>query len=90
MVMNIFLLNSSSRLLVVCVYVSSSNTIGLRTLLYWDIGEYVFTNAGIDWSISSAWSCNLYKEYIFVHCEESDVTHRRIYPLSLLPRYVRP
>ncbi|KAH9935112.1 uncharacterized protein BXZ73DRAFT_89497 [Epithele typhae] len=89
-VMNVFLLDPSSRLLAAFVWVSSSNTIGLYTLLDWDIEEYVFIDTGIDCSISSNWSCILYKEQIVIHCEESDVAHQYFYPLSLLQRYVRP
>ncbi len=47
-VMNVFLLDPSSRLLSAFVWVSSSNTIGLFALLDWNKGEYVFVDTGIE------------------------------------------
>lgn len=47
-VMNVFLLDPSSRLLSAFVWVSSSNTIGLYALLDWDKEEYVFIDTGIE------------------------------------------
>ncbi len=47
-VMNVFLLDPSSRLLSAFVWVSSSNTIGLYALLDWDKEEYVFVDTGIE------------------------------------------
>ena len=47
-VMNVFLLDPSSRLLSAFVWVSSSNTIGLYALLDWSLQEYVFIDTGIE------------------------------------------
>ena len=47
-VMNVFLLDPSSRLLSAFVWVSSSNTIGLYTLLDWNKQQYVFIDTGIE------------------------------------------
>lgn len=47
-VMNVFLLDPSARLLAAFVWVSSSNTIGLYALLDWDKPEYVFIDTGIE------------------------------------------
>jgi hypothetical protein len=47
-VMNVFLLDPSARLLSAFVWVSSSNTIGLYALLDWDKPEYVFIDTGIE------------------------------------------
>ena len=47
-VMNVFLLDPSSRLLSAFIWVSTANTIGLYALLDWDKQEYVFIDTGID------------------------------------------
>lgn len=47
-VMNVFLLDPSSRLLSAFVWVSASNTIGLYALLDWDKEEYVFIDTSIE------------------------------------------
>ena len=47
-VMNVFLLDPSSRLLSAFVWVSGSNTIGLYALLDWEKEEYVFIDTGIE------------------------------------------
>ena len=47
-VMNVFLLDPSSRLLSAFVWVSSSNTIGLYALLDWNKDEYVFIDTGVE------------------------------------------
>ena len=47
-VMNVFLLDPSSRLLSAFVWVSSSNTIGLYALLDWKKSEYVFIDTGVE------------------------------------------
>ena len=56
-VMNVFLLDPSSRLLSAFVWVASSNTIGLYALLDWSQQEYVFIDTGIECvrSIFVAW-----------------------------------
>ncbi len=41
-------------------------------------------------SLSSNWSCILYKEQIVIHSEESDVAHQYFYPISVLQRHARP
>ncbi|KAI0765692.1 hypothetical protein BD413DRAFT_574805 [Trametes elegans] len=89
-VMNVFLLDPSSRLLSAFVWVASSNTIGLYALLDWKKQEYVFIDTGIECSLSSNWSCILYKEQIVIHSEESDVAHQYFYPISLLQQHARP
>lgn len=48
-VMNIFLLDPSERLLSAFVWVANSNTIGLYALLDWSKPEYVFIDTGIDY-----------------------------------------
>ncbi|KAJ3569491.1 hypothetical protein NP233_g5018 [Leucocoprinus birnbaumii] len=48
-VMNIFLLDPSERLLSAFVWCSSSNTIGLYALLDWSKPEYVFVDTGIEY-----------------------------------------
>lgn len=47
-VMNVFLLDPATRLLSAFVWVSTTNTIGLYTLLDWDKREYVFIDTGIE------------------------------------------
>ena len=47
-VMNVFLLDPSSRLLSAFVWVASSNTIGLYALLDWNKDEYVFIDTGVE------------------------------------------
>ncbi|TFY55137.1 hypothetical protein EVJ58_g8435 [Rhodofomes roseus] len=89
-VMNVFLLDPSSRLLSAFVWVSASNTIGLYALLDWDQQEYVFIDTGIECSMSSNWSCILYKEQIVIHSEESDYAHQYFYPISLLRQHNKP
>ncbi|KAI0753381.1 hypothetical protein C8Q80DRAFT_1342590 [Daedaleopsis nitida] len=89
-VMNVFLLDPSSRLLSAFVWVSSSNTIGLYALLDWDKEEYVFIDTGIECSMSSNWSCILYDEQIVIHSEESDVAHQYFYPIAVLQCHARP
>jgi hypothetical protein len=47
-VMNVFLLDPTERLLSAFIWVSTSNTIGLYTLPDWDKKEYVFIDTGIE------------------------------------------
>jgi len=47
-VMNVFLLDPSERLLSAFIWVSTSNTIGLYALPDWDKREYVFIDTGIE------------------------------------------
>lgn len=47
-VMNVFLLDPSERLLSAFIWVSNSNTIGLYALPDWDKKEYVFIDTGIE------------------------------------------
>ena len=47
-VMNVFLLDPSARLLSAFIWVASANTIGLYALLDWDKQEYVFIDTGIE------------------------------------------
>ena len=47
-VMNVFLLDPSERLLSAFIWVSTSNTIGLYVLPDWDKKEYVFIDTGIE------------------------------------------
>ncbi|KAI0363985.1 hypothetical protein BV20DRAFT_59036 [Pilatotrama ljubarskyi] len=89
-VMNVFLLDPSSCLLSAFVWVASSNTIGLYALLDWRKEEYVFIDTGIECSMSSNWSCILYKEQIVIHSEESDVAYQYFYPISVLQQHARP
>ncbi|KAI9061368.1 hypothetical protein FKP32DRAFT_1576049 [Trametes sanguinea] len=89
-VMNVFLLDPASRLLSAFVWVSTSNTIGLYALLDWDKPEYVFVDTGIECSMSSNWSCILYKEQIVIHSEESDIAHQYFYPIPVLQQHARP
>ncbi|KAL4249627.1 hypothetical protein ABKN59_006182 [Abortiporus biennis] len=88
-VMNVFLLDPSSRLLSAFVWVSTSNTIGLYALLDWDKSEYVFVDTGIECTTSSNWSCILYKEQIVIHSEESDVAYQYFYPISVLQNHMQ-
>ncbi|KAI0352015.1 hypothetical protein OH77DRAFT_1429049 [Trametes cingulata] len=88
-VMNVFLLDPSSCLLSAFVWVASSNTIGLYALLDWRKAEYVFIDTGIECSMSSNWSCILYKEQIVIHSEESDIAHQYFYPISVLRQHTR-
>ncbi|TFK63662.1 hypothetical protein BDN72DRAFT_847371 [Pluteus cervinus] len=89
-VMNVFLLDPSARLLSAFIWVASANTIGLYALLDWDKQEYVFIDTGIECLISSNWSCILYDGHIVVHCEESDSAFQHFYPLSMLALYAQP
>ncbi|KAJ3512368.1 hypothetical protein NLJ89_g3561 [Agrocybe chaxingu] len=86
-VMNVFLLDPSERLLSAFIWVSTSNTIGLYALPDWDKNEYVFVDTGIECVMSSNWSCILYQQHIVIHCEESDAAYQHFYPLSLLRTY---
>ncbi|KXN86023.1 hypothetical protein AN958_10580 [Leucoagaricus sp. SymC.cos] len=83
-VMNIFLLDPSERLLSAFVWVASSNTIGLYALLDWKRPEYTFIDTGIEYAVSANWSCILYDEHIVIHCEEPESAHQHFYPFSLL------
>jgi hypothetical protein len=47
-VMNVFLLDPSERLLSAFIWVSAHNTIGLYALPDWDENEYVFIDTGIE------------------------------------------
>lgn len=47
-VMNVFLLDPSERLLSAFIWVSTSNTIGLYALPDWSKREYVFIDTGIE------------------------------------------
>lgn len=47
-VMNVFLLDPSERLLSAFIWVSAHNTIGLYALPDWDKKEYVFIDTGIE------------------------------------------
>ncbi|PPQ64170.1 hypothetical protein CVT24_008544 [Panaeolus cyanescens] len=87
-VMNVFLLDPSERLLSAFVWVSSTNTIGLFALLDWDRNEYVFVDTGIECVLSSNWSCILYQDHIVIHSEESDAAYQHFYPISLLRNFV--
>ncbi|KAI0644993.1 hypothetical protein C8Q79DRAFT_969072 [Trametes meyenii] len=89
-VMNVFLLDPSSCLLSAFVWVATSNTIGLYALLDWSKEQYVFIDTGIECSMSSNWSCILYKEQIVIHSEESDLAHQYFYPISVLHQHARP
>ncbi|KAG7091429.1 hypothetical protein E1B28_010465 [Marasmius oreades] len=88
-VMNIFLLDPSARLLSAFIWVSESNTIGLYVLLDWEREEYVFVDTGIECVISSNWSCILYANNIVIHCEDSDSAFQHFYPLSHLEGHVQ-
>ncbi|TFK22614.1 hypothetical protein FA15DRAFT_671306 [Coprinopsis marcescibilis] len=87
-VMNVFLLDPSSRLLSAFIWVPGSNTIGLYALLDWEEDEYVFIDTGIECVPSSNWSCILYDDHIVIHSEESDIAYQHFYPLSLLRKHV--
>ncbi|KAJ3766627.1 hypothetical protein FB446DRAFT_653501 [Lentinula raphanica] len=88
-VMNIFLLDPSARLLSAFVWVSSSNTIGLYVLLDWEKDEYVFVDTGIECVMSSNWSCILFQQNIVIHCEDSDAAFQHFYPFALLEKHSR-
>ncbi|KAJ4499704.1 hypothetical protein C8R41DRAFT_863696 [Lentinula lateritia] len=88
-VMNIFLLDPSARLLSAFVWVSNSNTIGLYVLLDWEKDEYVFIDTGIECVMSSNWSCILFERNIVIHCEDSDAAFQHFYPLTLLESHSR-
>ncbi|KAJ2917669.1 hypothetical protein MD484_g2738, partial [Candolleomyces efflorescens] len=91
-VMNVFLLDPTSRLLSAFIWVASSNTIGLYVLLDWDRPrEYVFVDTGIECINSSNWSCILYDptQSIVIHSEESHTASQHFYPLSLLHAYLK-
>ncbi|KAF5355159.1 hypothetical protein D9756_005595 [Leucocoprinus leucothites] len=83
-VMNIFLLDPSERLLSAFVWCSGTNTIGLYALLDWSKPEYVFVDTGIEYAVSANWSCILYDQHIVIHCEEPEAAHQYFYPFSLL------
>ncbi|KAF8161569.1 hypothetical protein B0H34DRAFT_384998 [Crassisporium funariophilum] len=86
-VMNVFLLDPTERLLSAFIWVSTSNTIGLYALPDWQKKEYVFIDTGIECVMSSNWSCILYQQHIVIHCEESDAAYQHFYPLALLRKY---
>ncbi|KAF8655886.1 hypothetical protein AX16_002871 [Volvariella volvacea WC 439] len=83
-VMNVFLLDPSARLLSAFIWVASTNTIGLYALLDWDKDECVFVDTGIECVVTSNWSCILYENHIVIHCEESDAAYQHFYPIDLL------
>ncbi|KAF8341003.1 hypothetical protein F5887DRAFT_1136152 [Amanita rubescens] len=83
-VMNVFLLDPSQRLLSAFVWLSSSNTIGLYVLLDWEKAEYVFIDTGIEGVMSSNWSCILFEKNIVIHCEESSSAFQHFYPIPIL------
>ncbi|KAJ7591784.1 hypothetical protein C8J56DRAFT_931739 [Mycena floridula] len=87
-VMNIFLLDPSSRLLSAFVWIPS-NTIALFVLLDWAQSDYIFVDTGISCTTSSNWSCILFDGNIVIHCEESDEASQHFYPLSLLQMHMR-
>ncbi|KAI0074861.1 hypothetical protein K474DRAFT_1699442 [Panus rudis PR-1116 ss-1] len=89
-VMNVFLLDPTLRLLSAFVWVASLNTIGLFVLPDWDIPEYVFVDTTVECSMSSNWSCILHKDSIIVHSEECEIAHQFFYPLPILRQYRRP
>ncbi|KAF8058626.1 hypothetical protein FPV67DRAFT_1523101 [Lyophyllum atratum] len=88
-VMNVFLLDPTARLLSAFVWVSTTNTIGLYALPDWDKPEYVFIDTGIECIASSNWSCILYERNIVIHCEESDGAYQYFYPLHLLQAFTK-
>lgn len=83
-VMNVFLLDPSARLLSAFIWVASSNTIGLYILPDWNKPEYVFIDTGIECVMSSNWSCILFENNIVIHCEEADQAFQHFYPLPVL------
>ncbi|EPQ55248.1 hypothetical protein GLOTRDRAFT_116216 [Gloeophyllum trabeum ATCC 11539] len=89
-VMNVFLLDPSSRLLAAFVWVPASNSIGLYSLLDWGEPRYVFIDTGIECSFSSNWSCIFYNESIVIHAEESESAFQHFYPVSLLQQHSQP
>lgn len=86
-VMNVFLLDPTARLLSAFVWVATTNTIGLYALPDWDKPEYVFIDTGIECVTSSNWSCILFERNIVIHCEESDCAYQYFYPLRLLQNF---
>ncbi|KAF8883273.1 hypothetical protein BD779DRAFT_881550 [Infundibulicybe gibba] len=88
-VMNVFLLDPSARLLSAFVWISSTTTVGLYVLLDWDKPEFVFIDTGIQCVMSSNWSCILYEKNIVIHCEESDAAFQHFYPISLLRKHTK-
>ncbi|THH20500.1 hypothetical protein EW146_g876 [Bondarzewia mesenterica] len=90
LVMNVFLLDPSARLLSGFVWIVSTNTIGLYVLLDWDNDEYIFVDTTIPCVASSNWSCILYRDQIVIHSEETDGACQHFYPLSLLRQCVTP
>ncbi|KAG5644303.1 hypothetical protein DXG03_008721 [Asterophora parasitica] len=88
-VMNVFLLDPTARLLSAFVWVSSTNTVGLYALPDWDKPEYVFIDTGIECTPSSNWSCILYERNIVIHCEGSEGASQHFYPLHLLQAFTK-
>ena len=78
-VMNVFLLDPSSRLLSAFVWVASSNTIGLYALLDWNKEEYVFIDTGIECVRASL----IFAPATVAHCDTPvDVLKLVLYPLQ--------
>lgn len=88
-VMNIFLLDPSERLLSAFVWVASSNTIGLYALLDWSKPEYVFIDTGIEYVCQSLrFISSIGASRPYPHAITGSVSELVVYPLR--PTYRHP
>ncbi|KAI0061199.1 hypothetical protein BV25DRAFT_1827075 [Artomyces pyxidatus] len=90
LVMNVFLLDPSARLLCGFVWMLGSNTIALYVLLDWDVEEYIFIDTDIQCTASSNWSCILYEGDIVIHSEEAGYACQHFFPLATLRQFSAP
>jgi hypothetical protein len=88
-VINIFLLDPSSRTLSAFIFVPESSSIGLFMIPDWNKQEYVFVDTGIECVDTSNWSCIIDDENIVIHAEESEQAFQYFYPISLLKQYIQ-
>ncbi|CAL1711710.1 unnamed protein product [Somion occarium] len=89
-VINIFLLDPSSRLLSAFIWLPTSKSIGLFVLPDWDLPEYVFVDTTVECASHANWSCILYKDHVVVHTEDSEMAVQHFYPLPILKRHAQP
>ncbi|KAK7691959.1 hypothetical protein QCA50_005364 [Cerrena zonata] len=88
-VMNIFLLDPTARLLSAFIWVPENNTIGLFVLPDWERDEYVYIDTNIECAQHANWSCIVYKDHIIIHTEDSTLAIQYFYPLSFLKQHMK-
>lgn len=89
LVINVFLLDPSARILAAFVYNLDTETICLYLIPDWEKREYVLINTGIACPPSSNWSCIIDGGDVVIHCEESARAIQYFYPVRLLKSYMQ-